>query len=383
MSKKKKKGLKVALIIIISVLAVLALLYGGVRLALEHYLNKIPRTNTETYETIPPESEDFETDDIGDYTEPVDPSTSDPYSETIEPPVSTDPTDPPDPPDSTNPSSSSETNPPPVTTIPLPRVDPIDDGDLINIMLVGEDRRPDQTTRQRSDTMILCSIDTKTGKVSLISFLRDTYVKIPGGYSNNRLNAAYRFGGFPLMFRTFKQNFGVTVDYGIAVDFSGFKAIIDAIGGVDVDVSAAEAKRFHDYFEGNYWGWLPVEGVNHMDGKQALWYARERHLDGDRYRAERQRKIVIAAFEKIKTSGLSEIVSLFETLAPYLTTDMTNNQIISLITSLAPKMTSMQISSYRVPTDNTGYHAMVRGMAVTVPDLPAIRKLLQQYLPLN
>lgn len=85
-------------------------------------------------------------------------------------------------------------------------IEPFLDDKLINILLVGQDRYVG-TARQRSDTMLLCSINPKTKKVSMISFLRDLYVQIPGGYSDNRLNAAYAFGGFPLMADTFYANF--------------------------------------------------------------------------------------------------------------------------------------------------------------------------------
>lgn len=87
----------------------------------------------------------------------------------------------------------------------------IEDDELINILLVGQNRRNGES-RQRSDTMILCAINPKTGETSLVSFLRDLYVQIPGGYADNRLNAAYRFGGFELLDATLTENFGVSID---------------------------------------------------------------------------------------------------------------------------------------------------------------------------
>lgn len=84
--------------------------------------------------------------------------------------------------------------------------------------------------------MILCSINLETGETSLISFLRDLYVQIPGGYSDNRLNATYAFGGFDLLDATLTENFGVSIDGNFEVDFTGFEAIIDMVGGIDIEL---------------------------------------------------------------------------------------------------------------------------------------------------
>ena len=97
----------------------------------------------------------------------------------------------------------------------------INNDGLLNILLIGQDRRPDEG-RQRSDCMILCSLNPETKELSMISFLRDLYVQIPG-HSDNRLNAAYVYGGFDLIKETFEYNFGVTVDGCLEVDFDSFE----------------------------------------------------------------------------------------------------------------------------------------------------------------
>ena len=84
----------------------------------------------------------------------------------------------------------------------FPTVEPIDHSPLINILIVGQDQKPEDTTRQRSDVMMLCSYNKETNEVHITSFLRDLYVKLPGGYSHNKLNAAYHFGGFKLLYQT-------------------------------------------------------------------------------------------------------------------------------------------------------------------------------------
>ena len=150
-------------------------------------------------------------------------------------------------------------------------IEPFLDDKLINILLVGQDRYVG-TARQRSDTMLLCSINPETKKVSMISFLRDLYVQIPGGYSDNRLNAAYAFGGFPLMADTFYANFGITIDGFFEVDLAGFRSIVDILDGVDVTLTAREAEVV---------GVGSEEKLYHLNGKEALSYAQIRKLDSD------------------------------------------------------------------------------------------------------
>ena len=105
---------------------------------------------------------------------------------------------------------------------------------IINILLIGQDRRPGEG-RTRSDSMILCTIDTQEKTMVMTSFLRDLYVDIPDWngrtYQDNRLNACYAFGGMGMLDLALQNNFGVQVDHNIEVDFSGFEEIIKIFGG--------------------------------------------------------------------------------------------------------------------------------------------------------
>lgn len=257
-------------------------------------------------------------------------------------------------------------------------IERIEDDHLMNILLVGQDRREGES-RQRSDTMILCSINLETGETSLISFLRDLYVQIPGGYSDNRLNATYVFGGFDLLDATLTENFGVSIDGNFEVDFTGFKAIIDMIGGINIELTSAEAaymnKRGHS---------LAVTGMNHLDGEEALTYARARKIDSDFGRTERQRKVLLAVYERVDHLPISDLLNLLYNALPYLTTDLTDAEILSLAYRLLPLFSSISINSYTVPANDCYYSANIRGMAVLVPDLQMIRQYLEEeYLPLN
>lgn len=241
----------------------------------------------------------------------------------------------------------------------------------LGCLLVGQDRRPGQG-RQRSDSMILCSYNPENNQLSMISFLRDLYVQIPG-YSDNRLNSAYVFGGFPLLKETLYLNFGVTVDGCFEVDFNGFTGVIDTIGGVDISLSEAEAAIV---------GGGATAGMNHLNGEQALTYARIRYIDSDFNRTARQRNVINSAIGKLRNCSVKQLMSLLDTVLPLITTDMSNMDITSLALRYAPSLPSIQVSSHYVPGEGCYQYAKIRGMSVLVPDLKKVRTALrEQYLP--
>ena len=134
---------------------------------------------------------------------------------------------------------------------------------VVNILLVGQDRRPDEAAkRSRTDAMILCTINTKTKTLTMTSFMRDLWVHIPG-YYNNRLNVPYAKGGFPLLNETLSYNFGVSADYNVEIDFTGFMEAIDAVGGVEIELTSAEAKYLNN--RGNW----DIEENKHWNLKSA------------------------------------------------------------------------------------------------------------------
>ena len=323
---KKKKRFVVPLVLLLLILGLAATAV----ITTNHYLNKIVRVG-DTVETVPPEEEDFETDeDVGlPAMEPEEVDWGEPEEVSL------------------------------------------GDDALLNILLVGQDRRPGEG-RQRSDSMIVVSINQETKRISMISFLRDLYVQIPG-YSDNRLNAAYVFGGFPLLKSALYTNFGVSVDGCFEVDFNGFMALIDQIGGVDIYLTAAEAERI---------GKGTSEGMNHLDGRQALSYARIRKIGTDFARTNRQRTVLLAAYDVVKQKSLPELLRLLDNALPYITTDMGNAEIYSLAMKLFPMLTSVQIGSYHIPPDGMYTNVYIRSMDVLYPDLYGIRYILKnEYLP--
>ncbi len=235
--------------------------------------------------------------------------------------------------------------------------------DVLNIMLVGQDARPGEKP-SRSDTMILCTIRKSTGTVTLTSFLRDTYVKIPG-YGKAKMNVAYRVGGMKKLAATMLENFGVRVDYTVEVSFSGFSDVIEAIGGVDIELTEQEANRLNrpggaERDEDNS-RWDLKAGMNHLNGQQALAYARIRKIDSDFKRTERQRKVLTAVLDKVRDLNLLQINSLVNKLVSMISTDMTNAQITACVLEYFPLLSDVELISQRIPQDNTYRYSTIKG----------------------
>lgn len=252
-------------------------------------------------------------------------------------------------------------------------VETIDDEDIINILLIGQDRRAGEG-RQRSDAMILCTVNKKTKTLTMTSFLRDLYVQIPG-YQDNRINAAYQFGGMELLNKTLEQNFGVVVDGNVEVDFTQFEKIVNMLGGVDISLTAAEAAHLNGLH-----GYALREGVNHLNGDQALQYSRIRYIGTDFGRTNRQRTVLAALVNQSKELNLVEINDLLSQVLGLITTDMSNADILGYLLELFPILKDIEIKTQYIPAEGTFQYAQVRGMSVLVPNIEACRELLAQTI---
>lgn len=252
----------------------------------------------------------------------------------------------------------------------------------INIMLVGQDARPGEK-RARSDAMILCTIRKSDGSVTLTSFLRDTYVKIPG-VRKGKMNTAYAYGGMDLLADTMRENFGIEVDNTVEVSFTGFMDVIDTIGGVEIELTAAEAAYLNR--DGNSGvtdnkNWKLKEGKNLLNGAQALGYARIRKLDNDFGRTERQRKVLAAVVEQVRDMNLAQLNSLVNQLVGLITTDMTNAQITGYVLELFPLLADLKINTQRIPINDSYYYSNIKGAgSCVVIDFDANLAFLKETL---
>lgn len=249
---------------------------------------------------------------------------------------------------------------------------------VVNIMLVGQDKRSGDEP-QRTDAMILCTINKSTGTLTMTSFMRDMWVYIPGHY-NQRMNLPYQLGGFQLFNDTLEYNFGVRADYNIEIDFSGFMKAIDAIGGIELELTDAEAKYLNR--RGN-WGveenknWQLKEGVNLMNGSQALAYSRIRQIGTDFGRTNRQRTVLTVLLDKAKTLSTTELYRLAREIIPLMRTDMKNAQIFGLILDMIPMLSDLEIVSQRIPMDGQYSYANKNGADVIVMNKSQLENNMQ------
>lgn len=196
---------------------------------------------------------------------------------------------------------------------------------ITNILLLGVDNREGESGFQRADTMMLISIDHLHQKIKFTSFLRDSYVEIPG-HGMNKLNAASSLGGIQLTIDTIEYNYKIKINKYMEVDFNAFTAIIDALGGVDVPVTAREAA----YLNSTWYKWsltgnrIYFESGDkvHMDGEHALMFSRIRKLDSDVQRTRRQRLVVNSIRQKAADANPSDLAKAAWDILPYLRTDM-------------------------------------------------------------
>ncbi len=234
-----------------------------------------------------------------------------------------------------------------------------------NVLFIGLDNADGETSR--SDSMMLISVNEKTGKIVITSILRDVHVDIPG-HDEAKINAAFSWGGAELLVQTVEQNFGIKVDGYAAVDFDMFKSLVDALGGVEITMSEAET----DYMTARCEHMFPEETVDFkageltvLDGKQALEYARMREIDNDFERTGRQRKIIQNIADKVKGSispaGIFELLKTGKAVAPFVTTTFSSGELMRLALSVAKCAASSGfdmdslIVSQRIPYDDGGW----------------------------
>lgn len=253
------------------------------------------------------------------------------------------------------------------------------DTDTFNLLLIGVDSRVNGFSG-RSDCMIVVSIDKKSKNILMTSVLRDTFVTIPG-YSDNRINASYAWGGSSLLVDTIQKNFGIRIDRCVAVNFYLVKDFVDAVGGVDIYLTSDVIGVMNGYINemnnlvGNPKGTDTISTglggtVVHLNGNQALAYARVRYVGTDFARTERQREVINLCLNKVKGMSLTELNSLAEQFLPRVRTDLTEADCASLLMLLVD-ISSYNFDSMHIPVDGSWSNANIRGMAVLTVDFKA------------
>ncbi|MEG1677925.1 MAG: LCP family protein [Clostridia bacterium] len=236
---------------------------------------------------------------------------------------------------------------------------------VFNILLLGVDNRSNDLQRGLSDAVIICSINMETGSVKLSSIARDTAVIVPGFKSKNRINVAYKRGGPELSMKTVNRNFQMNLSRYVVVNIHGLADIIEALGGVDMEMTHLEAGRIN--FELRKEPMDKVkrtkveakDGVQHLDGMQAVTFARIRGIDSDLERTRRQRQLLETLLQKVMTDmDLAKFTTLLETALPYGDTNLTSQELLTLgmtvlsgDTMKAMQSGEMSLEQFRIPMD--------------------------------
>lgn len=260
---------------------------------------------------------------------------------------------------------------------------------VVNILLIGIDSRSEslEESNQHGDVQIIVSINKDTGEIKLTSILRDLYVTIPGYKSKNRINVAYSRGGGELAMRTINHNFEMNIEHYIVINFFGLASIIDSLGGLDIELTKQEASAINAYIrkhppaydnQGKDYERVPLEkkdGVQHLDGIQAVMYARLRSIDNDFARSARQRNLLELLLKKVTEGGMDfdKLFGLLETCLPYAKTnmslsDMGSLAMIVLQSGLLDRVNSGEplLQQNRIPMDGTWKYDETSGGASVV-----------------
>lgn len=253
--------------------------------------------------------------------------------------------------------------------------------DIINVLVVGQSSRAGEESRM-ADTTMLVSLNTFDGTVTVFSVLRDSYVKLPDykGHVCGRAKftvcygLGYNWGGtagaMEMTNICMRDNFGVEVDHNIEIDFESFIRVVDLMGGIEIELTEAEAKYLND--DDLYVKYDVEPGLQYLDGMAALSYARMRKAEGDNdsdiKRSARQRLVIEKLLDKVRDLSLAELQSVADTLLPEITTTMTPGDIVEILTRVLPVFKDLNIVGATIPYDKTGWGEIIDIYEDGIPD---------------
>lgn len=255
--------------------------------------------------------------------------------------------------------------------------------DSIDIMLIGVDNRNSGKFTGRSDVMIYLRVNTKTKSIKMASVMRDTLVEIEG-YGEKKLNSAYSYGSIDLMYNTYYNNLGLKPDYYMVVNFFGMEDIIDALGGVSVNIESSEElkyvnssiKEINKIDSGDDAYLIKKKGVQVLDGRQAVAYMRTRHPGGDASRIKRQQTVLNELFKEAKNIGIGEIPAMVDALGAYVRTDIPLGTMIDV----AKSVQDASLQTFRYPEEYENGYAKGAGSIVQPKDFETEYKKLNDFL---
>lgn len=251
-----------------------------------------------------------------------------------------------------------------------------------NIALFGIDATDGETGR--SDSIMIATLDPVHNKLKVTSVMRDSYVSIDG-HGQDKINHAYAFGGPELAIKTLNENFGLNIEHFISVNFSSLPKIINILGGIDLEITDEELQYINGYIndinakDGTNSSHISYPGVQHVDGTQALAYSRIRYTSGGDYeRTQKHRTVLDALFNKLTSTSVSSYNSLLNEVLPYVQTNLTATDILSLGTKVLGIGNNLEQD--RFPRDGYGEGAMIDGVYYLTFDKETIKKQMRDYI---
>lgn len=241
------------------------------------------------------------------------------------------------------------------------------DENVYNIALFGVDSRKANSTSGLSDTIIVVSVNVKDNTVKMTSILRDSYVPIEGA-GEKKINTAYSKGGPVLAIKTLNQNFKLNITDYATVNMRMLEKVINVLGGVDIHITEKERVALNTLATAEGFNVKKVDksevgkdGLVHLDGGQAMMYARIRKIDSDNVRALRQQKVLTCLFAKMKEKSLAEYPNILREILSNVETSLTYSEILSLASSL--NITQLSLQSTTVPGDEVSAKGGIYGKA--------------------
>ena len=260
-------------------------------------------------------------------------------------------------------SDSSSDNPPTITT---------EQTNVLNIMIMGVDRRADDVGR--SDTLMVLTYNPNEQKASLLSLPRDTRVHIEKN-DYDKINHAYAYGGHELTQKVVESFLNVPIDYYVLIDIQAFEKIIDAVGGVDIDVE--KRMYYEDPWDDDGGLYIDLQpGMQHMDGKTAITYVRYRDEEGDIGRIKRQQNFMKAVMDKlVSPTIIPKLPAIVSAVSDSVETDMSVSEILSFLGTLQDAKDN-GLKSEMLP----GKPVYIEGISYWVPDISKTRQILANTL---
>lgn len=259
----------------------------------------------------------------------------------------------------------------------LPRGEIASDEDVLNVLILGTDERTVEFSSARADSIILLSLNLKDHTARLVSLERGMGVPIlEGEYEGEYdwLTHCFRYGGASLMLKEVQTCFNVDVSHYVRLNFTSVKTIVDLLGGIDVELTYAEA----DYLSGG--SYSLTAGMNHLNGETALAYARLRAIDSDWSRVKRQRTVIQACMDNIKDADMKTLNSLCDAILPYVQTNFTKLEILHLMTQL-PNFLGVQFEQMTIPVEGTyGGMTGLQGRGLFAVDFETNSQILREFL---